>query len=117
MNVKHNCIFCDIVNKKLNADIVHQSENVIAFKDINPQAPFHFLIIPKLHIPTLNDIEPEHLPLLGEMFLAAKKLASKYGFSDGGYRTVFNCNRDSGQEVYHIHLHLLAGRRLHWPPG
>ena len=113
----NNCIFCDIVEGKMKADIIYNSENVIAFKDIRPQAPVHILIIPKKHIPTLNDIKPEDKTLIGEMFLVAKEIAQKSGLSDNGYRTVFNCNRDAGQEVYHIHLHLLGGRRLHWPPG
>lgn len=111
------CIFCDIVEKKMPAQIVLETDQVIAFKDIRPQAPVHLLIIPKIHIPTLNDLLPEHQALVGEMFLAAKSLAEQFGLSVPGYRTVFNCNRDAGQEVYHIHLHLLGGRQLFWPPG
>ena len=113
----NNCIFCDIVEGKMKADVIYNSETVIAFKDIRPQAPVHILIIPKKHIPTLNDIKPEDKTLIGEMFLVAQEIAQKSGLSENGYRTVFNCNRDAGQEVYHIHLHLLGGRRLHWPPG
>jgi len=112
-----NCIFCDIVDGKLRAKIVYNSENVLAFNDIRPQAPVHILIIPKKHIPTLNDIILDDKLLIGEMFIAAQQIAKDLGFSENGYRTVFNCNRDAGQEVYHIHLHLLGGRKLHWPPG
>ncbi len=111
------CLFCDIVQGIKPATIVHQTENVIAFKDIRPQAPIHLLIIPKEHIPTINDISPAHRDLIGEIFLVAKELAQKLGVAEKGYRTVFNCNRDAGQEVYHIHLHLLAGRQFYWPPG
>ena len=114
---KNRCIFCDIVANKLNADIVYRSDSVIAFKDIHPKAPVHILIIPKEHIPTLNDLKPNHQNLIGEMFLAAQEIAQKFGLAENGYRTVFNCNRDAGQEVYHIHLHLLGGRQFHWPPG
>lgn len=112
-----NCIFCEIVQGKKPAAIVHQTESVIAFKDIRPQAPTHILIIPKEHIPTLNDIEPQHQDLIGEIFLVVKELAKQLGLADKGYRTVFNCNRAAGQDVYHIHLHLLGGRQFYWPPG
>ena len=112
-----HCLFCEIVQSKKPATIVHQTENVIAFKDIRPQAPIHLLVIPKEHIPTLNDITPTHQDLIGEIFLVAKELAQKLGFAEQGYRTVFNCNQDAGQDVYHIHLHLLAGRQFYWPPG
>ncbi len=111
------CIFCEIVERKRPAAILHETERLIAFKDIRPQAPIHVLIIPKEHIATLNDLTPAHQELMGEIFLVAKELAQKMGVAETGYRTVFNCNRDSGQEVYHIHLHLLAGRRFYWPPG
>ena len=112
-----NCIFCEIVQKKRTAAIVYETDRVLAFKDIRPQAPAHVLIIPKIHIPTLNDILPEHQELIGELFIVARDLARELNFAETGYRTVFNCNRDAGQEVYHIHLHLLAGRQLYWPPG
>jgi histidine triad (HIT) family protein len=111
------CIFCEIIEGKRPATIVYQTEQVIAFKDIRPKAPTHILIIPKEHIPTLNDILPEHQNLIGEMFVVAKELANQIGFAEQGYRTVFNCNRDAGQEVYHLHLHLLGGRQFYWPPG
>lgn len=112
-----HCIFCEIVQGKKPARIVYQSEKVIAFNDIRPQAPIHILVIPKEHIPTLNDITPQHQELIGEIFLVAKELAKQMGLADTGYRTVFNCNRDAGQDVYHIHLHLLGGRQFYWPPG
>jgi len=112
-----DCIFCAIAQGKKPASVVHQTERVVAFKDIRPQAPIHILVVPKKHIPTLNDITPEHQELIGEIFLVVKQLAKKLGLADKGYRTVFNCNRDAGQDVYHIHLHLLGGRKLYWPPG
>ena len=115
--MEEKCLFCDIIQKNIPAKIVHESEHVLAFHDIRPQAPVHILIIPKEHIATLNDIKSEHQNIIGEMFLVANKLAKDFGFSEKGYRTIFNCNHDAGQDVYHIHLHLLAGRRFHWPPG
>ena len=113
----HKCIFCEIVQGKLSATVVHETDKVMAFKDIRPQAPVHILIIPKEHIPTLNDINQNHKDLMGEIFLIAKHLAKELGMAEKGYRTVFNCNRDAGQDVFHIHLHLLGGRQLYWPPG
>ncbi len=112
-----NCIFCDMIEGKLKADVVYESENVFAFKDIMPKAPVHILIIPKKHIPTLNDIKVEDKLVIGEILLVAQEIAKKFGLSEKGYRTVFNCNQDAGQAVFHIHLHLLGGRRLLWPPG
>jgi histidine triad (HIT) family protein len=112
-----NCIFCEITQGKRPATIVHQTEKIIAFKDIRPQAPIHILVIPKEHIPTLNDLTPVHQDLIGKLFLVAKELAQQFGIAEQGYRTVFNCNRDAGQDVYHIHLHLLGGRQFYWPPG
>jgi len=110
-------IFSKIIRRDIPADIVYEDNEVLAFKDINPQAPVHILIIPKKPIATLNDIQPEDAPLIGKLFLVAKQIAAEQGFAEQGYRTVFNCNRDGGQEVYHIHLHLLAGRSFAWPPG
>jgi len=110
-------IFSKIIRREIPADIVYEDNEVLAFKDINPQAPVHILIIPKKPIATLNDIQPEDTPLIGKLFLVAKQIAAEQGFAEQGYRTVFNCNRDGGQEVYHIHLHLLAGRSFAWPPG
>ena len=112
-----NCLFCNIVAGKIPADIVYEDDGIIAFRDINPQAPVHILIIPKLHISTLNDLKQEHAELIGELILSAKDIAKKEGISDAGYRTGFNCNKAAGQTVYHIHLHLLGGRNFSWPPG
>jgi len=111
-------IFSKIINKEIPADIVFESENVLAFKDIKPQAPVHILIIPKIEIPKLTDIKgKEHASLLGEMFDVANKLAVDLDIAKNGFRLVLNCGNDGGQEVYHIHMHLLGGRHMHWPPG
>ncbi|MBC8215548.1 MAG: histidine triad nucleotide-binding protein [Candidatus Marinimicrobia bacterium] len=112
-----NCLFCKIVEKEILSDIVFENDNILAFRDINPQAPTHILIIPKEHIFTLNDLKENHQALVGEMLMTAKLLADDENISEEGYRTVFNCNSDGGQEVYHIHLHLLGGRKMTWPPG
>ena len=110
-------IFKQIINKELPADIVFENDNVLAFRDINPKAPVHILVIPKEEIATLNDLKPEHQNLIGEMHLVAKKLAKSEGIDESGYRVVFNCNEDGCQSVYHIHLHLIGGRKMSWPPG
>lgn len=111
-------IFSKIITKDIPADIVFESDNVLAFKDIKPQAPIHILIIPKIEIPKITDIKgKEHAQLLSEMFDVANKLAKDFGIADRGFRLVFNCGNDGGQEVYHIHMHLLGGRHMHWPPG
>ena len=111
-------IFSKIISKEIPADIVFESENVLAFKDINPKAPVHVLIIPKLEIPKVTDINgSEHAALLGEMIDAANKIAKDFGIADDGFRLVFNCGNNGGQEVYHLHLHLLGGREMNWPPG
>jgi histidine triad (HIT) family protein len=112
-----DCLFCRIVAGTIPAGIVHQDETLVAFKDINPQAPLHVLIVPRRHIATLNDLVPDDDALVGSMFRAAAALARQNGCAERGYRTVFNTNRDAGQTVFHIHLHLLAGRSLTWPPG
>lgn len=112
-----DCLFCKIANKSLATDIIHEDEHVIAFNDINPQAPIHQLIIPKKHITTLNEMTENDVELLGKMHFAAKQLAAKHNVADTGYRTVMNCNEQGGQAVYHIHLHLLANRQMTWPPG
>ena len=112
-----DCLFCKIIDGEIPGDIVYENDNVLAFKDINPIAPVHILVIPKEHIATLNDLEEKHTQTMGELFLAAKKIASEKGFSESGYRTVFNCNKDAQQTVFHIHLHLIAGRQMTWPPG
>lgn len=113
----NDCLFCKIIAGQIPGAIVHQDETVVAFKDINPQAPLHVLIVPRTHIPTLNDLSPEHDALVGSMFRRAAELAKEHGYHERGYRTVFNTNREAGQTVFHIHLHLLAGRGLTWPPG
>ena len=112
-----DCLFCKISAGQIPATIVHQDDDLVAFKDINGQAPLHLLIIPRRHISTLNDLSPADDALVGSMFRTAAALAAQHGYADRGYRTVFNCNRDAGQTVFHIHLHLLAGRGLTWPPG
>jgi histidine triad (HIT) family protein len=112
-----DCIFCRIAAGTIPARLVHQSDDIVAFADLNPQAPLHLLIIPRRHIATLNDLGPGDGPLVGEMFQVAARLAREHGHADRGYRTVFNCNADAGQTVFHLHLHLLAGRGLGWPPG
>lgn len=111
-------IFSNIINKEIPADIVYESESVLAFKDIKPQAPIHILIIPKIEIPKVTDIKGnEHASLLGEMIDAANKIAKDLDIADEGFRLVFNCGNNAGQEVYHLHLHLLGGRKMNWPPG
>lgn len=110
-------LFLKIIDRKIPADIVYETEELLAFRDITPQAPTHILIIPKEHIPTVNDLEASHAELVGKMFLAAAELAREEGFSNDGYRLVMNCGQQGGQAVYHIHLHLLGGRQMDWPPG
>ncbi len=111
-------IFSKIINKEIPADIVFESDIILAFKDINPQAPVHILIIPKSEIPKVIDLNgKEHAALLGEMIDAANKLAKDMGIAEEGFRLVFNCGDHGGQEVYHLHLHLLGGRQMKWPPG
>lgn len=109
-------IFTKIINREIPADIIYEDELCLAFNDIQPQAPVHFLIIPKKPIATINDMAEEDKPLLGHLFWTAKKLATEQGFAEDGYRVVMNCNEYGGQSVYHIHLHLLAGKPLGWPP-
>jgi histidine triad (HIT) family protein len=111
------CLFCRIVAGEIPAKLLHQDDQLIAFSDINPQAPLHALIVPRRHIATLNDLRPGDDALIGSMFRSAAALAAEKGYADRGYRTVFNCNREAGQTVFHVHLHLLAGRGLGWPPG
>lgn len=115
--MSEDCLFCKIADGKIPADKVFEDDFCIAFRDINPQAPTHILIIPRRHIATINDLEPQDSELIGRILLVAKELAQKEGIAEDGYRTVFNCNRDAGQEVFHIHLHLIGGRKMQWPPG
>lgn len=111
-----DCLFCKIVEGEIPAERVYEDDQVIAFRDINPQAPFHCLIIPRKHISTLNDIADEDREVVGHMIQTAARIAKQEGFDQDGYRTVFNCNTHGGQTVYHIHLHLLGGKPMGWPP-
>lgn len=110
-------LFLKIINREIPADIVYETDELLAFRDINPQAPTHILIIPKVLIPTVNDLEPDHSELIGKMFLVGRELADLEGVAEDGYRLVMNCGKQGGQAVYHIHLHLLGGRQMEWPPG
>ncbi len=110
-------LFEKIIAREIPADIVYETETVLAFRDINPQAPTHILIIPKQKIRTINDIADHQAGLIGELYLAARDIAKQVGFADEGYRVVMNCGESAGQTVWHVHLHLLAGRALTWPPG
>ena len=112
-----DCLFCKIVSGQIKGNIVYQDERLVAFRDINPQAPMPVRIVPRRHIPTLNDLQPSDDGLVGEMVRRAAALASEHGHAAAGYRTVFNCNEGAGQSVFHIHLHVLGGRRFGWPPG
>ncbi|HKT28216.1 histidine triad nucleotide-binding protein [Dyella sp.] len=110
-------IFGKIVRREIPADIVYENDDVLAFKDLNPQAPVHVLFVPKRALATLNEATPADAELLGKLMLAAADYAKAQGFSQDGYRVVVNCNEHGGQTVFHLHVHLLAGRRMHWPPG
>lgn len=112
-----SCLFCNIVKREVPATIVYEDTEIVAFHDIKPQAPTHILIIPKQHIATIDDTDTKDEPLLGRMILAAKKIAHTEQLAETGYRLVFNVNTQGGQEVYHIHLHILGGRQMTWPPG
>ena len=112
-----NCLFCKILAGEISAEIVYESDSAIAFRDINAQAPTHILIIPRKHISTINDIEKDDQSVIGSLYSAAREIAVTEGIAEQGYRTVMNCNEAAGQTVFHIHLHLIGGRRLGWPPG
>ncbi len=112
-----SCLFCRIVAGEVPASKVFEDGELLAFNDINPQAPLHVLIVPKAHIATTNDLAPEHDALIGRILRRAAAIAAEHGYRERGYRTVLNCHADAGQTVFHIHLHLLAGRPLGWPPG
>jgi len=112
-----DCLFCKILAGDIPADIIYESDTAIAFRDINPQAPTHVLIIPRKHIATINDISDDDQVLVGSLYTAAQEIAAAEGISDDGYRAVMNCNDGAGQTVFHIHLHLLGGRAFAWPPG
>ncbi len=112
-----DCLFCKIASRAIPAALVHEDDQLVAFRDINPQAPTHVLIIPRRHISTLDELEADDDVTVGAMVRLAAAIAREEGFAAAGYRTVFNCNADGGQTVFHIHLHLLGGRPLTWPPG
>ncbi len=111
------CLFCDLVAGKIPCDQVYSDDEIIAFRDINPQAPTHLLVIPRLHIASLADLNDSHRDIMGSLCVKASRIMADLGFDESGYRFVINCGRNGGQEVYHIHLHVLAGRRMSWPPG
>ncbi len=115
--IMSNCIFCEIIEGNRKGDIVYRDNEVVAIRDINPQSPVHTLIVPVKHISTINDLDQDDERLIGKMFSTAKTLAIKEGIAMRGYRLVLNCNQEAGQSVYHIHLHLLGGRWMKWPPG
>jgi histidine triad (HIT) family protein len=112
-----DCLFCRIRDGEIPSRKVHEDEQVFAFEDINPQAPTHVLVAPRSHIASLNEVGPSDRELVGHLVAVAARIARDRGHAEAGYRTVFNCNRDAGQTVFHLHLHLLAGRALRWPPG
>jgi histidine triad (HIT) family protein len=112
-----DCLFCKIAAGQIPATIVYQDDRLVAFKDVNPQAPMHVLVIPRRHVSSLNDLTAADDALVGEMIRRAASLAGENGYGERGYRTVFNCNADAGQTVFHVHLHVLGGRSLTWPPG
>ena len=112
-----DCLFCKMVSGQIKPNTVYEDGDVLAFKDINPQAPVHVLVIPKKHIATLNDLDTGHTELAGKLVRAAARIARETGVAESGYRLVMNCNADAGQSVFHVHLHLLGGRPMHWPPG
>jgi histidine triad (HIT) family protein len=112
-----DCLFCKIIKHEIPASIVYEDERVLAFNDINPQGPTHVLIVPKRHIASLDELTPEDDQIVGEVVRRAADIAKTRGISAGGFRVVFNTNRDAGQTVFHVHLHLIGGRSMHWPPG
>ena len=112
-----DCLFCKVVAGDIPADVVHEGDAVIAFRDINPQAPTHVLVVPRRHITSLLDLTPADDALVGSLVRRARELAVEKGLDEGGFRLVFNCGEDAGYSVYHIHLHLVGGRKMGWPPG
>ena len=112
-----DCLFCKIVAGEIPAELVYESDTAVAFRDINPQAPTHVLVIPRKHISTINDVTPSDEAIVGSLYTAAKEIAASEGIADDGYRAVMNCNEGAGQSVFHIHLHVLGGRPMNWPPG
>ena len=114
---KEDCLFCRIAKKEIPSKIVREDPDLVAFEDVNPQAPVHILIIPKEHIEKVSDLAERNIEIVGRLVLAAKNIAKEKGIQESGYRIVMNCNRDAGQAVFHLHLHLLGGRKFSWPPG
>ena len=112
-----DCLFCKIAAGEMDTNFIYQDEEVVVFKDVNPKAPVHLLIVPKKHIADLNSLEAEDNQLVGHIYQIAKKMADEYDIAESGYRIVSNCGDDGGQTVYHIHFHLLGGRQMQWPPG
>lgn len=112
-----SCIFCRIVNKEISAKVVYEDDRVFAFHDINPQAPYHILVIPKKHLSTLLEISEEDKDLIGHIYMTINKIAQDLGFAERGFRVVVNCKEEAGQTVFHVHFHVLAGRPMDWPPG
>lgn len=112
-----DCLFCKFISGNIPANIVYETEQVLAFRDINPQAPTHVLIVPRRHIATINDLEDSDAELVGALFTAARDIAKQEKIDEQGYRVTMNCNRGAGQSVFHLHLHLLGGRSFSWPPG
>lgn len=117
MGASTDCIFCKIAAGEIDADIVRRDDRVVAFRDLNPQAPTHVLVIPRKHVATINDLTESDVGDVGSLFLAAKEIAKREGLEEKGYRVVMNCMEGAGQSVFHIHLHVLGGRPLRWPPG
>ncbi len=117
MSASRDCLFCGIVEGRIPGDIVHRDERVVAFRDIDPKAPLHVLVVPVEHVRSLADARAEQAPLLGELLVRAAEIAREEGLSDGGYRVVVNTGDEGGQTVHHLHVHLLAGRPMRWPPG
>ena len=114
---KRDCLFCRIVNREVPSKIILEDRHIMAFEDAGPQAPVHILIIPKAHIEKVSDLTEENSAIVGRLVLAAKDIAKERGVQESGYRIVINCNKDAGQAVFHLHLHLLGGRKFSWPPG
>jgi len=112
-----DCLFCKILSGDIPAELVYESDTAVAFRDINPQAPTHVLVIPRKHIATINDLDQEDETIVGSLYTAAREIAAREGIAEDGYRAVMNCNEGAGQSVFHIHLHVIGGRQLGWPPG
>ena len=115
--MSNDCLFCKILAGEIPAELVYESDTAVAFRDINPKAPVHVLVIPREHIATINDIEDDDRAIIGSLYTAAKEIAAAEGIAEDGYRAVMNCNESAGQSVFHIHLHVMGGRAMGWPPG